>query len=105
MEKLITFAVPCYNPFTYLHGSLKTEKFRGHNFDNARKCFVCLIHKIETEEMTEIKRCYLLGKLIHYVADAFTFPHNNVFKGNLVQHCKYENKLHTFPGCDTNRVY
>ena len=39
-------------------------------------------------------RNYLLGKLIHYIADAFTFPHNNVFKGNLVQHCKYENKLH-----------
>lgn len=37
---------------------------------------------------------YLLGKLIHYIADAFTFPHNNVFKRNLVQHCKYENKLH-----------
>ena len=93
---LLDCVEPDYNPFTYLHGSLKTEKFRGHNFDNARKCFVCLIHKIETEEMTEIKRCYLLGKLIHYVADAFTFPHNNVFKGNLVQHCKYENKLHAY---------
>lgn len=51
---------PDYNPFTYLHGSLKTEKFRGHNFDNARKCIVSLIHKIETEEMSELKRCYLL---------------------------------------------
>ena len=46
---------PDYNPFTYLHGSLKTEKFRGHNFDNARKCIVCLIHKIETEDMSELK--------------------------------------------------
>ncbi|WP_147324403.1 MULTISPECIES: hypothetical protein [unclassified Clostridium] len=55
---------PDYNPFTYLHGSLKTEKFRGHNFDNARKCIVCLIHKIETEDMSELKRCYLLSKLI-----------------------------------------
>ena len=46
--------------------------------------------------MSEFKQCYLLGKLIHYVADAFTFLYNKVFKGNLVQHCKYENKLHAY---------
>lgn len=61
---LLDCVEPDYNPFTYLHGSLKTEKFRGHNFDNARKCIVCLIHKIETEDMSELKRCYLLSKLI-----------------------------------------
>ena len=63
-EFVIGSVAPDYNPFTYLHGSLKTEKFRGHNFDNARKCIVCLIHKIETEDMSELKRCYLLSKLI-----------------------------------------
>lgn len=76
---------PDYNLITYLRGSIKVEKLRGHNFDNAHHCIETLIDKIETGIMSEVKRWYLLGKLIHYVADAFTFPHNKVFKGNLAE--------------------
>ena len=81
---------PDYNPVTYLRGSVKVEKFRGHNFENAHVCIEKLIDKIETKSMTEVKRCYLLGKLIHYIADAFTFPHNNTFKVGLIENCLYE---------------
>ena len=87
---------PDYNPITYLRGSLKIEKFRGHNFENAHHCIKRLIYKIETGNMSEIKRCYLLGKLLHYVADAFTFPHNKAFKGTLAEHCSYEMELHGY---------
>ncbi len=38
-------------------------------------------------------RDYRLGKLTHYVADAFTYPHNRIFR-QPSQHCRYEQELH-----------
>ncbi len=34
-----------------------------------------------------------LGQISHYLADYFTFPHNDVFPGGLKEHCSYEEKL------------
>ncbi len=34
-----------------------------------------------------------LGQVFHYLADYFTFPHNNHYPGNLKDHCIYENDL------------
>jgi len=34
-----------------------------------------------------------LGQVTHYLADYFTFPHNQVFPGNLKDHMTYEEKL------------
>lgn len=34
-----------------------------------------------------------LGQVIHYMADFFTFPHNEHYEGNLKDHCKYEKRL------------
>lgn len=34
-----------------------------------------------------------LGQVIHYMADFFTFPHNEHYAGNLKAHCKYEKRL------------
>jgi hypothetical protein len=34
-----------------------------------------------------------LGEVIHYIADYFTFPHNNTYTGSLKDHCVYENHL------------
>lgn len=37
--------------------------------------------------------CRKLGVITHYVADYFTFPHNEVFDGTLKEHCRYEADL------------
>jgi hypothetical protein len=37
--------------------------------------------------------CRHLGVITHYVADYFTFPHNDIFTGTLLEHCNYENDL------------
>lgn len=34
-----------------------------------------------------------LGVITHYIADYFTFPHNDIFPGNLKEHCTYERDL------------
>ena len=40
-------------------------------------------------------RAYMrhLGEVIHYIADYFTFPHNETYDGNLKDHCYYEKDL------------
>jgi hypothetical protein len=40
--------------------------------------------------------CYYsrhLGVITHYIADYFTYPHNPIFEGTLLEHCNYENDL------------
>lgn len=34
-----------------------------------------------------------LGQISHYLADYFTFPHNEVYTGSLKEHCSYEKQL------------
>lgn len=75
---------PDYNPATYLRGSIKRQRFRGHNYENTRECIFKLVQKIQNKKMSERKKCYLLGKVLHYIADAFTFPHNSEFSGSIV---------------------
>lgn len=40
-------------------------------------------------------RAYMrhLGEVIHYIADYFTFPHNETYEGSLKDHCYYEKNL------------
>lgn len=37
--------------------------------------------------------CRDLGQVIHFIADYFTFPHNQIFPGTLKDHCIYEKEL------------
>lgn len=37
---------------------------------------------------------FRLGTAIHYVADAFTAPHNGFWTGSLLEHSAYETALH-----------
>ncbi len=34
-----------------------------------------------------------LGEVIHYIADYFTYPHNQIYEGSLKDHCIYEKEL------------
>lgn len=37
--------------------------------------------------------CRKLGEVTHYVADYFTYPHNDIFDGGFKAHCIYEKEL------------
>ncbi len=86
---------PDLNPFTYLRGSIRNQTFRGHNYENSHAYIRLLIYQVEHRRVNGIMHYYLLGKLMHYIADAFTHPHNRAFKGTLREHCQYERVLHT----------
>lgn len=85
---------PDMNPFTYLHGLTCGEKFHGHNYENVLAVMKKIFHSMQKQKHFGVRKYYYLGKLSHYVADSFTFPHNIIFHGNLKEHCRYERLLH-----------
>lgn len=76
-----------------LKAFLRIKKFQGHHSQNGMKHIKKLTEKIEGKPLNMIT-CYRAGKLTHYIADAFTFPHNDGFTGNIKNHMSYERRLH-----------
>ena len=67
---------PDCNPLTYLKGSLRAYKFRGHNYSNSQYYIQRHIRSLQRRKRWNLWQYYTLGKLTHYLADAFTVPHN-----------------------------
>lgn len=86
---------PDRNPTTYLKGSLRHNWLQGHHFDNSLKFMTTLCNRLEAKSSYSIYDYYSLGKLMHYVADAFTHCHNSNFFGSLSEHREYENRLNS----------
>ena len=71
---------PDCNPLTYLKGSWRGQKLRGHNFSNSQLYIYTRIHRLQRRTHWTMWQYYTLGKLTHYLADAFTYPHNDHFR-------------------------
>ena len=76
--------------FSYLKGFLRTKRMSGHEYENMRIRSKKILKKIEGSRMLS---SYRLGKLVHYLADSFTYAHNSCFEGNLKDHMLYEDRL------------
>lgn len=67
---------------------------RKHNIEETFEILKRELHKITDEYDMEkgmgTYYCRHLGIITHYIADYFTFPHNEIFTGNLKEHCSYE---------------
>ena len=85
---------PDHNLFTYLHGMFRAKKFHGHNYENIYPVMKKIHTALQAQDSFGIRKYYRLGKLMHYTADAFTYPHNRAFRGSLRQHRRYEHHLH-----------
>lgn len=90
---LIGCVQPDRNPVTYFKGSVRHQWLRGHNYLNAKGYMKRICHRLEHKKTLTIFDYYTLGKLIHYIADAFTQAHNSHFSEGLVQHRQYELEL------------
>lgn len=55
-----------------------------------------LFRKISDTEQDGVLFYYRIGKLVHYLTDAFTCPHNSMFKGTIKEHVDYEKLLEQF---------
>lgn len=87
---------PDCNPLTYLKGSLRAYKFRGHNFSNSQAYINAHILRLQQRARWTIWQYYTLGKLTHYLADAYTYPHNENYPDSMLNHHNYETNLRAF---------
>lgn len=85
---------PDYNVFTFLKGSLRESMFCGHNFKNAERLILRTAERLQQRKHWWILEYYRLGKLIHYLSDAFTSPHNDSY--SIADHALYEIRLHSY---------
>lgn len=87
---------PDCNPLTYLKGSYRAYKLRGHNFSNSQHYINRHIKKLQNRSRWNMWQYYTLGKLTHYLADAFTYPHNENYSDSLMAHRQYEADLRQY---------
>ena len=87
---------PDCNPLSYLKGSLRASKFRGHNYSNSRFYIKNHIQRLQRRKRWTMWQYYTLGKLTHYLADAFTYPHNENYPESLIAHRQYEDNLRMY---------
>lgn len=87
---------PDCNPFSYLKGSLRATRFGGHNYSNSQRFIKRKVRKLQNRKHWNIWHYYTLGKMTHYLADAFTFPHNTHYTDTLLAHHQYETDLRAY---------
>lgn len=81
---------PDCNPLSYLKGSIHGKKLMGHNFTNSQPYIERRISRLQNRSDWHMWQYYTLGKLTHYLADAFTFPHNETYHESIAAHHRYE---------------
>ena len=87
---------PDCNPFSYLKGSFRATRFGGHNYSNSQQFIERHIRTLQNRKRWNIWHYYTLGKMTHYVADAFTFPHNTHYTDTMLAHHMYETDLRAY---------
>ena len=88
---------PDCNPFTYLKGSLHARTLGGHNYTNSKPYILSHICRLQQRKARwTVWQYYTLGKLTHYLADAFTFPHNEHYPDTMLAHHQYETDLRAY---------
>ena len=84
---------PDHNPWTYLRGVSMGHPLKTHFLFLSYSEILRLCMKLENRTKLYLWDYYTLGVLLHYAADAFTFPHNPQYKGTLLEHARYEKTL------------
>ncbi|MEG2175851.1 MAG: zinc dependent phospholipase C family protein [Oscillibacter sp.] len=87
---------PDCNPFSYLKGSVRSYKLRGHNYTNSQNYINRHIDRLQNRSRWTMWQYYTLGKLTHYLADAFTYPHNENYADSMLSHHQYETDLRDY---------
>lgn len=87
---------PDCNPFSYLKGSVRSYTLRGHNYTNSQPYINRHIDRLQRRDHWTMWQYYTLGKLTHYLADAFTYPHNENYGDSLLSHHQYETDLRDY---------
>ena len=72
----------------------KISKFiANYDKDKGKKMLGFLKHYKTKKKGVSILSSIRMGVVLHYIADYFTFPHNDHYPGNVKDHCYYERDL------------
>lgn len=74
------------------HLCRQQEHLEGHSFPAASQKLLRLCWQLQ-DGCISTTDYFKLGKLCHYTADCFTWPHNVGYPGNLSAHVSYEQRL------------
>lgn len=85
---------PDINVLTYLKGSVGHKPLKGHDYKSSYGYISKKLRSLQRKSKLNILDFYEIGKVVHYIADDFTYPHNEEFSENLSEHCRYEKDLH-----------
>ncbi len=86
--------MPDWNPFTYMRGIRAGQGMHGHNAEVTGKRICHLISESAEDASFDFIHGLRLGTTMHYLADAFTYPHHEYYHGTLAGHVAYEAALH-----------
>ena len=84
---------PDCNPLSYLKGWRQGRLLMGHNYSNSHRYIRRRIRRLQKTNRWNLWHYYTLGKLTHYLADAFTFAHNENGPATPADHHRYETLL------------
>lgn len=91
---LVGSALPDCNPLTYLSGVPCHQGLHGHNAEVRGKTIGRLLRRMQWGNAGGFFAGVRLGIALHYLADAFTYPHHAYYPGTLRDHLAYERELH-----------
>ena len=85
--------MPDYNLLTYLRGGRKNGWLAGHGQAVSERWCCNMAVRLKRSGVRSPRDFYLLGTLMHYLADSFTYPHTVSFRETLQVHNAYEREL------------
>lgn len=90
--------LPDSNPATYLRGVTRAGRPAGHDRAYSYPLILRLLSGLLRTGVTDARQAYRMGALMHYLADALTYPHTAMFRGGVPDHNRFERALHrAFP--------
>ncbi len=79
---------------SYMNGIIERHNFYGHVYSNAKKRVEKHCVYLMKRKKNKLRSSFVLGVLMHYLADSFTYPHNDKYSYGMSEHKKYEHELH-----------
>lgn len=85
---------PDYNKLSYLKGFSARRNLKGHTYNSSSSYISETAEKLQNKGNWTLWDYYRLGKVMHYLSDSFTYPHNEDFCGTFAEHREHEAQLH-----------
>lgn len=86
--------LPDWNPVTYIRGVRGGHGLHGHHAEIVEGRICQLLDGLKRPLPLDFASGLRIGTALHYLADAFTYPHHAYYSGSLAEHVVYEASLH-----------